>query len=172
MFIGSTTQKNKIWNFVLNVIELNIKHGISWVIESRRTFDKSRELREKGIDLVPVDVSNAGEPTNTTNQQNSGKNRALKSSIPIRGGFSVFVVTGFGSEEPPESLRRRGGGGRERLFLLLVGLFEGRTWLEEVRPFVECGWDRRGSDDETGSEAAHLQAALMKIEVKLLLCSI
>ena len=47
-----------------------------------------------------------------------------------------------------------------------------------MEPFVECEgrvageWERRGSDDETGSEAAHLQAALMKIELKLLLCSI
>ena len=130
------------------------------------TFDESGELSEKGIDLVSVDVANAGESTNSANQQNSCQNRALDSSIPARsfvalgfGGFSVvvFVVAGFGIEEPSETFGRRGGGRRRRAaerVLLLLRLFEGRrTWLEEMEASEGGGggggegeWERRGSE--------------------------
>ena len=126
-----------------------------------RTFDESGELSEKGIDLVSVDVPNAGESTNSTNQQHSGQNRTLDSSIPARsfvalsfGGLSVVVVAGFGIEEPSETFGRRGGGRRRRAaerLLLLLRLFEGgRTWLEEMESSEGGGgegeWERRGSE--------------------------
>lgn len=144
-------------------------------------------MSEEGVNLVPVDVADAGESTNSANQQNAGQNRTLHSSIPFRsaivvapsrGGFIVVVVAaGFGIEEPAETLGRRNGGGRrtaERLLLLLLRLFEGRAWLEEMESIAESEGgvagerERRGS--ETQSDASHLKAASTKIELNSKLC--
>ncbi|PON81515.1 hypothetical protein TorRG33x02_227070 [Trema orientale] len=125
------------------------------------TFNKSRKLSQKSINLVLIDVTHSATSTNNTNEQQPSQKGPLNRSVPLQATIATLItaifvcsIVGLGVIEGPFYALRRGTGSPSGLLKgLLLGLLERRAWAEEVDALVGPEAEEKRRRRSEGGEA-------------------